>query len=696
MKRSRKYNSLNRQKHSGLSSQLDLSAAERGIHTMDRAEKVPHFGELVVPRDAKENYHAFMEWCLRMGIREVGHTVAPMLSSRLRAKPINIKEFDRETFEEGSELDGSSFATGGGRVVNRSKVLAVPDVEGKWFAFPERERRHTLYILSEMITPEGIAMDGRKPLKMAQTALEETLIDLCSSLGLECPREGEKYTLIAGFEKEFFIIPRAAAEERPDLKYLGMTVVGEPGPINQNLQGVYLTIPKISEEALLTEIVQEMAAVGITVVQKHLEVGQTGNELQGRQCEIVLKYAPALQAADNELIARQILEDVCLRNNYRALLGSKSFTESSKGEGINGSGKHTNISIVKYDAATGQIIDNLLGLKALSPDTTSPVNLVGLAMVAAMGRHWQAYDASIASRGNELRRRPGYEAPVYLSAFLGSTAEFRDSLSQDRNRSVSIGISGNKLEWRAPGANVAMYYPLAFLALGIVEVLREITANLKALTGEGKSLQDSVAREFTRLRKEIDYFVVDEDVYELTKEEAEKRFGYRAPENTPEALAILEDREKTGFLHHDGVFSEEMIKAFKMVQLENYVERVKAEAIIMAQMSNVLCNKVFKSTLMQIPPDYLKEIEPRLKERQAHLGELNADLLMKVDGRGAAPDNKKARNLSELLSDLRRTGNAEESARKVVNELLPLMAEVRALYEDIVALIGGSEEVMRL
>jgi len=133
-----------------------------------------------------------------------------------------------------------------------------------------------------------------------------------------------------------------------------------------------------------------------------------------------------------------------------------------------------------------------------------------------------------------------------------------------------------------------------------------------------------------------------------------------------------------------------------MVQLENYVERVKAEAIIMAQMSNVLCNKVFKSTLMQIPPDYLREIEPRLKERQAHLGQLNADLLMKVDGRGAAPDKKTARNLSELLSELRSTYTTEEAAQKVVHELIPLMAEVRALYEDIVALIGGSEEVTRL
>jgi glutamine synthetase len=663
---------------------------------MDRTEKVIHFGELVVPRDAKENFHAFMEWCLRMGIKEVGHTVAPILSSKLRAKPISIKEFDRETFEQGSELDGSSFATGGGRVVNRSKVLAVPDLESKWFVFPDHDRKGTLYILAEMITPEGIAMDGRKPLKMAQKVLEETLKELCSSLGLDCPREGEKYTLISGFEKEFFIIPRHVEEERPDLKYLGMTVVGEPGPINQNLQGVYLTIPKLSEEALLGDIVREMAAVGITVTQNHLEVGQTGNELQGRQCEIVLKYAPALQAADNELIARQILEDVCHRHGYRALIGSKSFTESSKGEGINGSGKHTNISVVKYDSATGQITDNLLSIKELKPDPSSPVNLIGLAMVAAMGRHWQVYDASIASRGNELRRRPGYEAPVYLSAFIGSTAEFRDSLSQDRNRSVSIGISGNKLEWRAPGANVAMYYPLAFLALGIAEVIREVTAALKGQIEKGAPLQEAVVAEYKRLREEIDYFIVDEDVYELSKEEAEKRFGYRAPENTPEALVILDEQKKIEFLINDGVFNEEMIQAFKQVQMENYVERVKAEAIIMAQMSNVLCNKVFRSTLMQIQPAHLKDVEPRLRERQAQLGALNADLLMKVDGRCTPEGKESCNNLRGLLAELRKISSVDEAAQKVVKELLPLMAEVRALYEDIVTLIGGSEEVTRI
>lgn len=651
------------------------------------------FGECVVPHEVRQDYGKFMEWCAQNGIKEIGHTVAPMTSSLLRAKPVNIKEFDQELFTRGSELDGSSIATGGGRVVHRSRVQAVPDPQSKWFTFPDPVRRNSLYILSEMTTPEGIPIGGRKPLRMTSVQLEKTLLSLCRTLSLKPPAISEKLAMISGFEKEFFIVPKETADARSDLKYLGMTVVGGPGPIHQNLQGVYATVPKIKEEALLDEIVRDCASVGITVVQKHMEVGQTGNELNGRQCEIVLKYAPALNAADNELITRQIIDDVCERHGYRALLGSKPFTEDSRGEGINGSGKHTNVSLVKFDVASGKIIENLLSIKDLSPDEKSPVNIFGLAMVAALGRHWSVYDASIASRSNELRRKPGYEAPVYLTAFMGSTAEFRDSLVQDRNRSVSIGISGDKLEWRAPGANTSMYYPLAFLQLGIDEVLMEINESLMSGMKNGMSLKEALAKEYERLRAEIDYFVVDEDVYELSKDEAQSRFMYRAPENTYEAIQSLDDHAAVAFLLKGNVFTEEMIKSFKMVQAENYVARVRAEAIVLSQMCNVMSNKVFKSNIMHIPPHHLAEIEPRLRERQVHLGMLNANLLARVNGSCISPGDQ-GRDLHCLLDILRGMKDAEEMARLIITEFLPLIQEIRAVYEEIVDIIGGSQVII--
>lgn len=651
----------------------------------------------VVPDKVKNDYDTFMTWCRNKGIKDAGHTVATMISSKLRAKPINIEEFDEETFLQGSELDGSSFATGGGRVVHRSKVMAVPDRESKWFTFPDPVRRTSLCILSEMITPEGTPIGGRKPLRLASLYLEQTMGNLAKTLGLKMPGKSERFGLIAGFEKEFFIVPSEAAEKRPDLKYIGMTVVGEPGPVNQNLQGVYLTIPRTNEEALLADIVKNLATVGIVAVQKHLEVGQTGNELSGRQCEIVLKYAPALHAADNELIARQIIEDVCSHHGFRVLIGSKSFTESSRGDGINGSGKHTNMSLVKYNVENGAIVENLLSLKELSFDEKSPVNLIGLAMVAALGRHWPVYDAAIASRGNDLRRRPGYEAPVYLSAFIGSTAEFRDSPLQDRNRSVSIGLSGNKLEWRAPGANSPMYFPLAFVQMGMAEVLSEINERIRKAVRKGIPRNEAVIGECKRLRDEIDYFVVDEDVYELGKEDAERRFGYRAPENTFEAIQILDDKKNIEFLIQGGVFTEEMIRAFKMVQLENYVERVRAEARVTSHMAKVLGNKVLRSPLMSIPPHHLAEIEQRLRERQIYLGKLSADLIMKIDGSTLCDARaSKGEDIRGLLVCLRKMDNYDEMALLVVSRLLPLLTGIRFIYEEIVEIIGGSEEVSRM
>jgi glutamine synthetase type III len=206
-----------------------------------------------------------------------------------------------------------------------------------------------------------------------------------------------------------------------------------------------------------------------------------------------------------------------------------------------------------------------------------------------------------------------------------------------------------------------------------------------------------VLGECKRLRDEIDYFVVDEDVYELGREDAERRFGYRAPENTFEAIQILDDRKNIEFLIQGGVFTEEMIRAFKMVQLENYVERVRAEARVTSHMAKVLGNKVLRSPLMSIPPHHLAEIEQRLRERQIYLGKLSADLIMKIDGSTLCDEKaSNGEDIRGLLVCMRKMDNYDEMALLVVSRLLPLLAGIRFIYEEIVEIIGGSEEVSRM
>lgn len=648
-----------------------------------------------VPDSVKNDYHSFIKWCLKNGIREVGHSVAPLASTKLRCKPINIEEFGRKTFENGSELDGSSFATGGGRVVHRSMVMAKPDFEGKWFVLPDPVRNGTLYIMSNMESPEGAAICARKPLESAALCLEKSIDRLMSVAGLPERHPDERYNLMVGYEKEFFIVP-VEASSRPDIRYLGQTVTGGPGPINQNLRGVYLTIPRRNEEDLLSDIVGDLAAVGITAVQKHLEVGQTGNEIRGRQCEIVLKYSESVEATDNDLIARQVIEDACQRHGFKSLIGSKPFTDDSMGSGINGSGKHTNISIAKYNRASCEITENLFESGSFKPtEGYEGISLIGAAVLAAMGRAWQILDASISSRGNDMRRRPGYEAPVYLSAFIGSASEFRDSFSKDRNRSVSIGLTESKLEWRTPGANTTMYYPLAFLSLAISEVIDEITENSKRIIGEGGTMQDAVNSEYARLRRETDHFVVSEDVYELSKEEAEERFRCRVPMNTPDALTAFDSEENTAFLTRSGVFTEEMLKAFKMVQLENYIQRVIAEAMILSRMSKELSNRTFACGIMNIPSDELGAMDQRLALRKRHLGRLNAELMDLVDSSYArdGEGSEASGDLDSLVKSLRESKDAERAAETITTDLLPMMSRIRGIYEKMVDLMGGSEEV---
>ncbi|MCQ2736481.1 MAG: hypothetical protein MJ234_04670 [bacterium] len=651
-----------------------------------------------VPEKIKRDYNSFIKWCMANGIKDIGHCVAPLASTKLRCKPVNIEEFSRKVFENGSELDGSSFATGGGRVVHRAMVMAKPDFDGKWFVLPDPVRSSTLFVMSDMESPEGSAMCARHPLASSCRHLEKSIDNLMKTAGFSERHPNERYTLTVGYEKEFFIVPKEACV-RDDIRYLGQTITGGPGPINQNLRGVYLSIPRRAEEQLLDDIVSDLAEVGIIATQKHLEVGQTGNDARGRQCEVVLKYDEAVNATDNDLIARQIIEDACDRHGFKAILGSKPFTDDSEGNGINGSGKHTNISIGKFDASSGDLTENFFETEAFCPsEAMEHVSLIGIAVLAAMGRAWPVLDASIASRGNEQRRKPGYEAPVYLSAFLGSTSEFRDSFASERNRSASIGLTGNKLEWRTPGANTNMYYPLAFLAIAVSDVIDEISENMKKAFEDGKTLQNAVDAEYGRLRSEIDHFVVSEDVFEISKDEAEDRFKCRVPMNTPDALTAFDSFENTSFLVKSGIFTEEMVKAFKIVQLENYIQRVIAEGMVMSRMSKELSNRTFSCGIMKTRFSDLEGMDIRLSQRRNFLGKLNADLMDLVDYSYARESGevREKKDIATLIKEIKKEKDAEKAASVITEELIPLMCETRKIYEKMVDLMGGEEEVSKL
>ena len=160
-------------------------------------------------------------------------------------------------------------------------------------------------------------------------------------------------------------------------------------------------------------------------------------------------------------------------------------------------------------------------------------------------------------------------------------------------------------------------------------------------------------------------------------------------------MTIFDDKEATAFLVKSGIFTEETVKAFKMVQLEQYVQRVIAEAITLANMAKSLSNKTFKSSIMQIAPSSLAEIDPRLKKRQSYLGHLNAELIDLADA-SYTEDNENRKDLAYLIKSIKGIKDTEKSAEKTTEELLPLMEKTRKVYEKMVEIMGGSEEVAKL
>ena len=98
---------------------------------------------------------------------------------------------------------------------------------------------------------------------------------------------------------------------------------------------------------------------------------------------------------------------------------------------------------------------------------------------------------------------------------------------------------------------------------------------------------------------------------------------------------------------------------------------------------------------MQITPSSLAEIDPRLKKRQSYLGHLNAELIDLADA-SYTEDNENRNDLAYLIKAIKSIKDTEKSATKTTEELLPLMEKTRKVYEKMVEIMGGSEEVAKL
>ncbi len=423
---------------------------------------------------------------------------------------IPVKELTEGLFEEGIGFDGSSIR--GFQKIHESDMLLFPDAASA-FVDPCLEVP-TLSLICDVrdpVTGQPYSRDPRFVARKAAAHLSTSGIADASYWGPEL---------------EFYIFNSVRFDQNAHEGYYhidsdeGIWNSGRNGSDNlgfrpRHKEG-YFPVPPVDQlQDLRSRIVLALADAGIDIEVHHHEVGTAG------QTEIDMRFGSLVRTADQVLLYKYVVRNVCRQHGYTATFMPKPLF------GDNGSGMHTHQSLWKdgvplfYDKNGYALFSDL-----------------GRWYIGGLLRHAPAVLAFAAPTTNSYRRLvPGYEAPIKLAYSA-------------RNRSACIRIptysnspKARRLEFRSPDPTCNPY--LAFSAM-----------LMAGLDGIANKIEPPAP--------------IEADLYELEGEDAEKVRDL--PGSLPEVLDALEDDHD--FLLKGGVFTEDVIDTYIAYKREREVDPV--------------------------------------------------------------------------------------------------------------------------
>ncbi|GBD87069.1 glutamine synthetase [bacterium BMS3Abin03] len=416
-------------------------------------------------------------------------------------------EIDKDSFKDGFGFDGSSIR--GWKSINESDMLIIPD-PATMFLDPFIELP-TISLTCNVHEPATKERYTRCPRSISQKAAE-----YLKSTGIAD-------TVYFGPEAEFFIFDDVRFDSQPNTSYYFVDSVegrwNSGREENPNLgykprykEGYFPVPPTDSLNDLRNEMVLNLMNSGINVEAQHHEVASGG------QCEIDLRFAPLVVAADQLLMFKYIVKNTAKQHD-------KSVTYMPKPiQGDNGSGMHVHMSLWKK----GKPLFAGAGYAGLSE--------LALYFIGGILKHAASLLAFSNPTTNSYKRLvPGFEAPVNLAY-------------SQRNRSAAVRIpmysanpKSKRVEFRCPDPSANPY--LAFSAM--------MMAGLDGITNRidpGEPL--------------------DKDIYDLPPEELKNVPS--TPGSLEEALKALADDHE--YLLKGDVFTEDVIETWINYKIEKEIK----------------------------------------------------------------------------------------------------------------------------
>ena len=533
---------------------------------------------------------AMKEWATENGATHYTHWFQPMTNVTAEKhdsfiSPTGdgqvIMDFSGKELVKG-EPDASSFPSGGLRATFEARGYTAWDPTSPAFI-----KDGTLYIPTAFCSYSGEALDKKTPLLRSMQTLDKEATNLLHIIG---NKDVKHVNTTVGPEQEYFLVDKELYKQRKDLVFCGRTLIGAPAPKGQEMEDHYFGALKPRVAAYMHDLDVELWKLGIPAKTKH-------NEVAPAQHELAPVFDTTNVAVDHNQLTMEVMKKVADKHGLVCLLHEKPF------EGINGSGKHNNWSMITDT-----------GVNILDPGKTPAENTQFLifltAVIKAVDEYADVLRISVASAGNDHRLGANEAPPAVVSVFLGDElTEVLKSIENDeyfagsravqmdigakvlphfvkdntdRNRTSPFAFTGNKFEFRMLGSEASVANPNIILNTAVAECVHQFAEQLKDVPED--KMEDTIHELIKKTIIDHKRVIFNGNGYtDEWIEEAAKR-GLFNLKSTPDALPQwIADKNIELFTKYH-IFTKEEIESRYEIWLESYSKILNIESNTMVEM----------------------------------------------------------------------------------------------------------------
>ena len=632
--------------------------------------------------------HAMKLWALDNGATHFTHWFQPMTGGTAEKHDSFLEpDINGEPFARFSgkmlikgEPDASSFPNGGLRTTFEARGYTYWDVKSPVFI-----RDNILCIPTVFVSYSGEALDKKDPLLKSLEALSKAATRVVNILG---DKDVKSCDISVGLEQEYFLIDRKYFDRRLDLRFTGRTLFGVPSPKTQELDDHYFGAIPPRVAAFMKEANRELWKLGIYAKTEH-------NEVAPGQFELAPIFTNGNVAVDQNHLIMDILRETAKKHGFACLLHEKPF------QGINGSGKHDNYSIITDD-----------GQNLFSPGEKPAENIRFLLFVCAFIRAVDTYPLllrlSASCTGNDHRLGANEAPPAIISIYLGSyienilydiyTKNSKKPITQeektafnpvtglsyiphdntDRNRTSPLAFTGNKFEFRMLGSSMSASFSNTVLNAIMAESLNQIAEELEGI----KYIQDIREKALTICRNLIEKhkrILFSGDGYSEEWAKEAKRRGLPNVKSFIESTEVLNDPSVINLFTSLNIYSEKELAANRIILQEQYEKIMGIEVRTMIEMAR---KDILPSQIAELK-FYNDTINTSGKNTPKFIRDHASTISTLIDQTYQA-----IQSLEDAWQKVTTIGNTFEVGQNIYYKINPLMDKLRAsvdAYEKIAA-----------